>query len=75
MYLVFKINQNHIDPLPLFKISQLKGILDRDEVKVPNQLPGEGEPEYTERLRQVAIIIVHVFDMHNFRSSKKRYPW
>ena len=52
-YLVFKINQNHIDPLPLYDTGPLRAILMRDEVKIPDQLNGEGEPEYAKRLREV----------------------
>ena len=50
---MFKINQSHIDPLPLFEIGPLQAILMRDEVKVPDQQLGEGEEQYAERLRQV----------------------
>ena len=52
-YLVYKINQNYIDPLPLYDAGSLQAILMRDEVKVPDQQPAEGEEQYTERLRQV----------------------
>ena len=52
-YLVFKVNQNHIDPLPLSNTGQLQAILGRDEVKVPDRQQGEGEEQYAERLRQV----------------------
>jgi len=52
-YLVLKINQNHIDPLPLYDIGPLRAILGRDEVKVPDWLYGEQEAQYAERLRQV----------------------
>ena len=52
-YLVYKINQNHIDPLPLYDTGPLRAILGRDEVKVPDQYYGEGEEDYAERLRQV----------------------
>ena len=53
-YLVFKINQYHIDPLPLVnEIGPLQAILGRDEVKVPDQQYGEGEAQYAERLRVV----------------------
>ena len=52
-YLVYKINQNHIDPLPLYDAYQLRYVLMRDEVKVPDQQRGEGEEQYAERLRQV----------------------
>jgi len=31
-YLTFKINQNHIDPLPLYETGSLRAILMRDEV-------------------------------------------
>ena len=50
---MFKINQNHIDPLPLYDTGPLRVILMRDEIKVPDQENGEGEPEYAERLREV----------------------
>ena len=50
---MFKINQSHIDPLPLFETGPLRAILMRDEVKVPDQQLGEGEEQYAERLRQV----------------------
>ena len=50
---MFKINQSHIDPLPLYETGPLKAILGRDEEKVPDQQPEEGEPEYAERLRKV----------------------
>ena len=50
---MFTINQSHIDPLPLFETKPLRAILMRDEVKVPDQLPGEGEEQYAKRLRQV----------------------
>ena len=50
---MFKVNQNHIDPLPLFQTGPLKAILGRDEVKVPDPLPGEQEADYAERLRKV----------------------
>ena len=54
-YLVFKINQKGIDPLPIIKeIGPLRAILGRDEVKVPDQQAGEGEEQYAERLREVA---------------------
>ena len=52
-YLVDKINQHNIDPIPLYGTSQLGAILMRDEVKVPDQQPGEGEELYAEKLRQV----------------------
>ena len=53
-YLVFKINQNHIDPLPLVnEIGPLQAILRRDEVNVPDQQPGEGKEQYAERLKEV----------------------
>ena len=54
-YLVLRINQSSIDPLPLFETGPLRGILMRDEVKVPDQLLGEAEAGYAERLRQVII--------------------
>ena len=50
---MFKINQKHLDPLPLYDIGQLRGMLMRDEVKVLEQQKGEGEEQYAERLRQV----------------------
>ena len=60
-YLVFKINQNHIDPLPIIhEIGPLRMILGRDDVKVPDQQPGEGEEQYAERLRVVNNYLVHV---------------
>ena len=52
-YLVYKINQNHIDPLPLYDTGRLGAILMRDEVKVPKQVPGESKEQFAERLRQV----------------------
>ena len=52
-YLVYKINQNNIDPVPLCDIGPLRAILMRDEVKVPDQQKGEGEEQFAERLRQV----------------------
>ena len=52
---MLKINQNHIDPLPLYDTDQLKAILSRDEVKVPNQLHGERREQYVERLQQVVV--------------------
>ena len=52
-YLVYKIYQNHIDPLPLYDTSLLRAILMRDEVKIPDQQLGEGEEQYAEKLRQV----------------------
>ena len=52
-YLVYKVNQNHIDPIPLYGTGRLGAILVRDEVKVPDQQPGEGEEQYAEKLRQV----------------------
>ena len=58
---MFKINQNHIDPLPLYDTGQLRGILGRDEVKVPDQQAGEGEEQYDERLRQVVTCLDNVF--------------
>ena len=54
-YLVYKINQNHIDPLPLYGTGQLRAMLMIDEVKVPDQYDREGEEDYAERLREVAI--------------------
>ena len=60
-YLVFKINQNHIDPLPIVhEIGHLRNILTRDDVKVPDQQYGEGEEQYAERLREVNNYIVRV---------------
>ena len=51
---MFKINQKHIDPLPLVKeVGPLRAILTRDEVKVPDQQPGEGEDQYVEKLKEV----------------------
>ena len=50
---MFKINQNHIDPLPLYNVDQLHYILMRDEVNISEQQAGEGEEQYAERLRQV----------------------
>ena len=52
-YLVYKINQNHIDPLPVYDTGPLRAIFMRGEVKVPDQQRGEGEEQYAERLRQV----------------------
>ena len=52
-YLVYKINQNHIDPLPLYDTGPLRGILMRNEMKLPDQQAGEREEQYAERLRQV----------------------
>ena len=52
-YLVYKINQNHVDPLPMYGTGPLRAFLMRDEVKVPDQQKGEGEEQYAERLRQV----------------------
>ena len=53
-YLVFKINQSHIDPLPLYnKAGQLIAILRREELNIPYQSFGEGHDQYAERLRQV----------------------
>ena len=60
-YLVFMINQKHIDPLPLVnEIRSLRAVLIRDEVKVPDQQPGEEEEQYAERLKKVNIYLVHV---------------
>ncbi|XP_065915171.1 E3 ubiquitin-protein ligase RNF31-like [Dysidea avara] len=53
-YLVYKINQNHIDPLPLWREpGLLQRLLRRDEKRVPDQQAGETEEQYCERLRQV----------------------
>ena len=57
-YLVYKVNQNHIDPIPLYGTGRLGAILMRDEVKVPDQQRGEGEEQYAERLRQVFVSLV-----------------
>ena len=57
-YLVLKINQNHIDPLPLYDIKPLQAILMRDEFKIPDQQLGEEEEQYAERLRQVAAVAI-----------------
>ena len=58
---MFKINQSHIDPLSLFEVGQLRAILMRDEVKVPDQQHGEGEDQYAEQLRQVDSICLLFF--------------
>ena len=50
---MYKINQNHIDPLPLYDTGPLRAILMRDEVKVPDMQAGEGEEQYAEKLREV----------------------
>ena len=62
---MFKINQSHIDPLPLYDTGPLRAILLRDEVKVPDQQPGEGEDQYAERLREVynACISLHFISL------------
>ena len=60
-YLVLKINQNQIDPLPLYDIGKLRAILTRDEVKVPNQRHKEGEEQYAERLRQVFMTLFKLY--------------
>ena len=53
-YLVYKINQSHLDPLPLcHELGPLRAMLIRDEIKVPDQQAGETEEQYCERLRQV----------------------
>jgi len=53
-YLVYKINQSHIDPLPLYQeLGPLRAMLNRDEIKVPDQLANESDEQYSERLRQV----------------------
>ena len=53
-YLVYKINQNQIDPLPLCRESgPLRAMLQRDEKKVPDQKAGETDEQYCEQLREV----------------------
>jgi len=59
-YLVFKVNQHHIDPLPLCETGPLQAILTRDDVKVPDQQAGEGKEQYAERLRQVDNVLMSV---------------
>ena len=54
---MFKVNENHLDPLPLFDTGPLTAILAREEMKVPDQQAGEGEEQYAERLRQVDMCI------------------
>ena len=58
---MLKINQNYIDPLPLYDIGKLRAILTRDEVKVPNQRQIEGEEQYAERLRQVFMTLLKLY--------------
>ena len=56
---MYKINQNHIDPLPLWREpGLLQRLLRRDEKRVPDQQAGETEEQYCERLRQVYFIIL-----------------
>ena len=51
---MYKINQSHIDPLPLCREpGPLRAMLLRDEIKVPDQLANESDEQYCERLRQV----------------------
>ena len=82
-YLVYKINQNHIDPLPLcHEPGPLRAMLLRDEKKVPDQQAGETEEQYCERLREVILllcvhslifIIVYSASKMNYRCKKEKY--
>ena len=59
MYLVYKINQNHIDPLPLYhECGPLRAMLLRDELTPPDQAVGESDAVYCERLRQVLTVLI-----------------
>ena len=52
-YLVFKINENYIDPLPLFNDTlKLSAILIRNGISAPPRINGEVEKSYQLRLQQ-----------------------
>jgi len=56
-YLIDKINQNHIDPLPLYREpGPLRAMLFRNGIRDLEQQVEEEEEEYCERLRQVTVV-------------------
>lgn len=52
-YLVFLLNQNFIDPLPIYELGPMKGLLLREELKVPEQNDGENDEQFKLRLMEV----------------------
>ena len=52
-YLVNIINQNGLDPVTIYELNQIKAMLTREEIDVPEQEDDEEEKQYRERLIQV----------------------
>lgn len=52
-YLVNKINKAKVDPVELYSVHQVKGILKREEVDVPEQEDNEEDDGYKARLVEV----------------------
>ena len=52
-YLVLLLNHNFIDPLPMYELGPMKGILAREELKVPEQNEGENDEQFKLRLMKV----------------------
>ncbi|XP_019849469.1 PREDICTED: ubiquitin carboxyl-terminal hydrolase CYLD-like [Amphimedon queenslandica] len=52
-YLVYKINKEGLDPVEMYGIHQVKLILRREELEVPEEEDDEGEEEYKGRLIEI----------------------
>ena len=57
-YLVNKINKAKVDPVELYSVHQVKGILKREEVDVPEQEDNEEDDGYKARLVEVKYLIM-----------------
>lgn len=57
-YLVNKINKAKVDPVELYSVHQVKGILKREEVDVPEQEDNEEDVGYQARLVEVKYLIM-----------------
>lgn len=52
-YLVGKINQRNLDPVTLYETEQVKAIMRREELAIPEKEAEETEEQYRERLIKV----------------------
>ena len=52
---MFLLNHNFIDPLPLYELGPMKGLLSREEMNVPEQTQDETEDVYRQRLMVVCL--------------------